>query len=359
MLSKNRTKKEKGSGDLDKEPAVTGLLKWRWTKTEQSELFSVKFSPDGLYLAGACGDSKIMVYSTTTNNLEFILDPKLPKPLPCTSIAFRPENASLNTQNVLSASFADGSVRHWHLLTGQSMGMVQDNPDQTNIVSYRKDGLLFATGGTDLVVRVYDSKENKISQVLTYGTPNETAGHSNRIFSVKFHPKDVNLLVSGGWDDTLQIWDTRVGKSVRSIYGPHVCGDSVDFNHNGETVLTGSYTNKDALQLWDWSSGKLIENVAWGEDLNSQKQFLYSCQFSKGEDASLKIPNRYILCGGGSGTRNEVKIFDSQAQRAVAVVRGLKGAVYSVDMSYDGTKVALAGSGKGLTLFDWDDQLVE
>ena len=28
-------------------------------------------------------------------------------------------------------------------------------------------------------------------------------GHSNRIFSVKFNPIRQNMLVSGGWDNTL------------------------------------------------------------------------------------------------------------------------------------------------------------
>lgn len=34
-------------------------------------------------------------------------------------------------------------------------------------------------------------------------------GHSNRVFSVKFDKDDENLLVSGGWDNTIQIWDLR------------------------------------------------------------------------------------------------------------------------------------------------------
>jgi COMPASS component SWD3 len=50
------------------------------------------------------------------------------------------------------------------------------------------------------------------------------AGHSNRVYCVKFRPGDTHTLMSGGWDNTIQIWDTRVGTSVRSIYGPHICG---------------------------------------------------------------------------------------------------------------------------------------
>ena len=28
-------------------------------------------------------------------------------------------------------------------------------------------------------------------------------GHASRIFSVKFHPLDENILISGGWDKTI------------------------------------------------------------------------------------------------------------------------------------------------------------
>lgn len=67
------------------------------------------------------------------------------------------------------------------------------------------------------------------------------------MFSLKFVPDDENLLVSGGWDNTVQVWDIRAGHSVRSIFGPHVAGDSVDVV--GDTVLTGSWRPEKCLQV--------------------------------------------------------------------------------------------------------------
>jgi COMPASS component SWD3 len=34
-------------------------------------------------------------------------------------------------------------------------------------------------------------------------------GHSNRIFSVKFDKEEENLLISGGWDRSVKVWDIR------------------------------------------------------------------------------------------------------------------------------------------------------
>lgn len=40
-------------------------------------------------------------------------------------------------------------------------------------------------------------------------------GHMGRVFSLKYHPSDTRMLVSAGWDDTVQFWDTRSKHSVR------------------------------------------------------------------------------------------------------------------------------------------------
>ncbi len=62
---------------------------------------------------------------------------------------------------------------------------------------------------------------------------------------------DENVLVSGGWDSVIHQWDVRVGKSVRSFYGPHVAGDSIDFKNN--ELLIGCYSAKNQIQIWDYA----------------------------------------------------------------------------------------------------------
>ena len=57
-------------------------------------------------------------------------------------------------------------------------------------------------------------------------------------------------MLSGGWDNTIQIWDIRIGRSVRSIYGPYLCGESLDIDDDGEKIVTGSFRNKDQLQVF-------------------------------------------------------------------------------------------------------------
>lgn len=85
------------------------------------------------------------------------------------------------------------------------------------------------------------------------------SGHSNRVFSVKFI--DENTIVSGGWDSVIHVWDIRNSKSVKSFYGPHIAGDSLDFHNN--TILTGCYASKNQIQLWDIRNFEQLECLSW------------------------------------------------------------------------------------------------
>jgi len=87
------------------------------------------------------------------------------------------------------------------------------------------------------------------------GTNNEP-GHSLRIFSAKFVRDDENLLITGGWDKNVKIWDVRSGEIVRNIVGPFICGDSIDIFEN--VILTGSYTDQKQISMYEFGTGKLI-----------------------------------------------------------------------------------------------------
>ena len=50
---------------------------------------------------------------------------------------------------------------------------------------------------------------------------------------------------------------------MASIFGPHLCGDAIDFKNDGWTVLTGSYRNDDALQLFDLRTMKCSRTYEW------------------------------------------------------------------------------------------------
>ena len=101
---------------------------------------------------------------------------------------------------------------------------------------------------------------------LTGGGTGEP-GHNNRVFAVKYDQEDENMLISGGWDNTIKIWDLRMETPVRGIYGPFICGDSLDI-HDGY-ILSGSWRSDKQLQIWDFGTAEWVEDIPWNEGLAS------------------------------------------------------------------------------------------
>ena len=112
-------------------------------------------------------------------------------------------------------------------------------------VDYKPDGTLFATAGSDCCVRVYDEQTRKIKAEFAGGGSSGESGHTNRVFAVKFDKEDENMLISGGWDNNVKVWDLREPNPVRYIYGPYICGDALDL-HEGY-ILTGSWRAEKQL----------------------------------------------------------------------------------------------------------------
>ncbi|TMW61767.1 hypothetical protein Poli38472_010830 [Pythium oligandrum] len=315
-----------------------------------SEVFCTKFSPDGKFLAAGCGDGAIRIFNVHDGKLSYTLMQPTSSygfGMPCTAIRFRPLTSSSKTKNVLLAVNSNGSVEHWHITSGKCLHAISNDQNQLYALDYRADGAMFATAGKDQAVRVYDEATKAEVVCMRGGHGTLTAGHSNRVFSVKFFPDDDNVLVSGGWDNTLQIWDVRAGHSVRGIYGPHIAGDAIDINRDQE-ILTGSWRPENPLELWDFGSGKRLSVVPWNQSsIRAEPCFLYAAQFSKGHHE-----REQLIAAGGSGT-NEAKVFNHRAQnRLVGTIAGLSRGVFTLDFAPQGVKMVVAGADSAIRIID-------
>lgn len=86
---------------------------------------------------------------------------------------------------------------------------------------------MFVSGGSDRIVRVYDEQTRGLICELEGGHSGDP-GHASKVFCCKFNKEDPNLVVSGGWDFNIKVWDIRQPNPCKSIYGPLICGDAID-----------------------------------------------------------------------------------------------------------------------------------
>eukprot|EP00002_Diphylleia_rotans_P003676 TRINITY_DN12561_c0_g1_i1.p1 TRINITY_DN12561_c0_g1~~TRINITY_DN12561_c0_g1_i1.p1 ORF type:complete len:289 (-),score=47.45 TRINITY_DN12561_c0_g1_i1:326-1192(-) len=269
----------------------------------------------------------------TTGKLVYVLAPpgKYLK-LPVTNLRWRPGNSSQRTKNVLVATYAEGITRHWHVTQSKCMDTIAEGENNLYALDYNPDATRFATGGKDYRIRVYDESTKQLCSTMTGGHNESTVGHANRIFSLKYHPRGDNMILSGGWDDTLQIWDVRVGQAVRSIYGPHICGDAIDME--GNEILTGSWRLENQIQLWDYGTGKLIKEIPWSKS-DVDECLLYAAMFSNNDNGDM-------IFAAGSGT-NEARIYDKKTSMHLGTVSGISKSIYAMDLDPGNKLLAVAG----------------
>jgi COMPASS component SWD3 len=64
------------------------------------------------------------------------------------------------------------------------------------------------------------------------------------------------MIISGGWDRTIQLYDLRTGSVIDSIFGPCISGDSLDVFE--DLIVAGSNRCKDVVQLFSLNKRQLI-----------------------------------------------------------------------------------------------------
>eukprot|EP01083_Nonionella_stella_P081945 226037_1 len=292
------------------------------------EVFCVRYSQDSQWLAAGCGDGTIRVYNAHGRPVYNLVSSSSQK-LPCTAIRWRPQVGRSTAKNILIGANADGTFTHWHVTSQKALSTNEEEDNQIYAMDYRSDGESFVTAGRDYKIRVYDEETKELTQSMSQGISKLTPGHSNRIFAAKFKPDDPNTLITGGWDNTVYIWDLRTGHAIRNIFGPHIAGDALDIFD--DMVLTASWRPEKPVEIWDFGTGKMMHTVYY-----LSAPMMYSAQFH---------PSGDCIAVGGTGT-NESKIFDARnSYKSLGRVRLIREkGVYSLDFSPNGTRMAIAGA---------------
>ena len=167
----------------------------------------------------------------------------------------------------------------------------------------------------------------------------KTPGHQNRIFSIKCHPEDENILATAGWDRSVKIYDIRTKGPVASIGGAQISGDSLDIFE--DMIVTGSTRNKDIMQVYSISHRKLVHTFPYSAHNDHETGFVFSTRFSN--------DGNFIISGGAG--KNELKVFMNNADSTATFktqmeIKDLPDAVFSIDVAPNEKQFAF-GLGNG------------
>jgi WD40 repeat protein len=265
---------------------------------DKEECFTLRYDETNKFLAAGYSTGFIGIFNL--EKPETSIDYKKSYSIstfPITCLRWKPFN-----RTTLIAVTAEGFIIQLHSKSGKILQKLEEEKNPLMCVDYSPDGSLFATGGNDKVVRLYDDNTKTLITKLErhrFDLPE----HSNRIFAVKFSKKDPNLLMSAGWDNTILLYDIRTKQVQNYLYGPHVCGDGLDLKD--DLLLTVSWAKEDQIQLFDLRSNKKLGVFQMVLDENKENSlenisYLYSCRFN---------PVNTTFCVTGSN-KNYLRLYD-------------------------------------------------
>lgn len=157
------------------------------------------------------GDLFSNIYLTTSNNSGFTTNPT-----PFTSHTSSVEDLqwSPSETTVFASCSADTSVRVWDVRLKSRKSVItvdKAHPTDVNVISWnKKTGYLLLSGGDEGGLNVWDLrnfKKDATSKPLPVASFN---WHTGPISSVEWHPTEESVFAASGRDDQVTLWDLSV-----------------------------------------------------------------------------------------------------------------------------------------------------
>ncbi|MBD2532075.1 pentapeptide repeat-containing protein [Nostoc flagelliforme FACHB-838] len=291
-------------------------------------VWSVAFSPDGKTLASSSSDGSVRLWDIQNGScLQVLTEHK-----GCVwSVSF-----SADGQQLASCS-DDKTVRVWNL-QGQCLRVLKGHTQSVYAVHFAPDQQTLASSSNDTTIRIWDVSNGNCLSVLQ--------GHTSGVRCMRYSP-DGQLLASGCRDGSIRLWSNylshdrhpkphSINSSAKLLHGHADFVWGIAFSPDGRLLVSGG--RDGTLRLWNVQDGQSIHV------LEGHTHDVYGLAISA--DSQLLV---------STGEDQTVRLWNLQSGRNLKTLRGYTGGVHSLCLSADGQM--LASSGQNETIQVWRLQL--
>jgi len=244
--------------------------------------------------------------------------------------------------SILASASRDGTLKVWDASNGVQLLGVKGTCFLT--LDFSPCGKRLAAAGTGGDICEWDSQTAEEQKQLR--------GHARWVNAVSYLPDGMQLM-SGGWDESVRIWDLKSGLCSWESEGAHVGGVlSVSCSRRGDHVASGGADG--TAKVWKAQG----TNSALLHTLLSHGSVVHSVAFSPsgqtlasgGGDKTIRVwqvdSGLQTICNRGhDGTHGCLCRRVDAGQRCS--VLGHRGSVRSVAFSLDGRRIASSSGGGG------------
>ncbi|KAK3809438.1 MAG: hypothetical protein J3Q66DRAFT_405442 [Benniella sp.] len=281
--------------------------------TEDIEVYSCAYSPDGKSFVVGLTDGTISLYST--------LDWERVQKLTGHSMSVSHVAFSHKSDQIASTS-RDCTVRLWSM-DSESPLYILIHESEVNGVAYSPQGDLVASCSDDKTVRLWDTATGDCRKVFS--------GHFSEVLSVAYSPKRTQV-ASGSKDCTIRLWNVETGGS-RILRGHSDWVRGLAYSPQGDQIA--SCGRDKTVRIWD------VEAETCRHILTGHDDRITSVAYS---------PNGDRVASGG--VDRTVRIWDVETGSCHHTLAGHSGAVQIVAYSPKGDQVASGSDDKTLRLWD-------
>lgn len=297
-------------------------------KGHVGNVYAVRFSPDGLWLASGGEDTLLRIYRAKTLELHANIWTGLAS---VRGVAFEPSGKSI------AAACFDGNVHVYDVESRHKKVTISAHPDQAWDVAWTPDGNSLVTCGKDDWVRLWNPKTGK--QQTKIG-PQEKTGKVVRRLAIS--PDGRSLATACNLDYTL--WDLQTGQRVVSQTMPTRV-TSVAFSPDSQRCMFGTLTGQICQANWDREPS--ISSVRSEHDDSVEAVAISSNGRFRGSVDRGGVLSLFRLDG------NLIESTDQKSR--LHHVFAHEGRVLSVDFSPDSSQVVTAGQDGVLRIWKMDD----